>query len=57
MIPQVKNWKVTFNLRDGSVRSMVVKSSTKMLAKLAANEWLGYPAIHSRKITVNVVRS
>lgn len=57
MIPQVKNWKVTFKLRDGSVRMMVVKSSTKMLAKLAANEWLGYPAIHSKKITANVVRS
>lgn len=57
MIPKVKNWKVTFNLRDGSVRSMIVKSPTKMLARMAANEWLGFPAIHSKKITASVVRS
>jgi hypothetical protein len=56
MIPQVKNWKVTFNLRDGTVRSMVVKASTKRFAKAAANEWLGFPTIHSNKITVTVVR-
>lgn len=57
MIPKVKTWKVTFTLDDGTVLFTTVQTVNKMIAKMLANEELGYPSIHSKKITVGLVRS
>lgn len=54
MIPQPRNWKVTFFKNDGTKVSAVVLC-VKRFAKGCANAELGYPAYDSKKITVGLV--
>jgi len=56
MIPEPRNWKVTFYKNDGTVVSIVV-NCVKRFATMIANEELGYRAYGSKKITVGLVRS
>lgn len=55
MIPEPRNWKVTFFKNDGTTVSTVV-TCVKRFATMLANEELGYPAYGSKKITVGLVR-
>lgn len=57
MIPQVKTWRVTFTLLDGTILSKTVDAVNKRFAKSLANEALGYPSWNSIKITVGLIRS
>lgn len=57
MIPQVKTWKVTFTLKDGTVLFTTVETINKRFATMLANADLGYPSIHSKKITVGLLRA
>lgn len=56
MIPTPKNWKVTFILNDGTVLFTVV-NCVKRFAVMLANEQLGYPRFHSKKVSVGLVRA
>lgn len=55
MIPKVKTWKVSFTLRDGTTRFTTVQAPTKLLARMSADRWLGYPSLHSKKVTATVI--
>ncbi len=60
MIPKVKTWQVKYwTMQDsrwyGRVLTSRVQTINKRFAKMMANEALGYPAIHSHKITVGVI--
>jgi len=56
MIPEPRNWKVTFYLEDGTVVSTIV-TCVKRFAKGIANAELGYPSLRSNKITVGLVKA
>ena len=60
MIPKVKTWQVKFwTMQDsrwyGRVLTARVETINKRFARMYANEMLGYPAIHSHKITVGLI--
>jgi hypothetical protein len=55
MIPKPRNWKVTFYKNDGAILVGQV-FCVKRFAKSLANEYLGYPAYDSKKITVGLLR-
>jgi len=61
MIPKVKTWQVKYwTMQDsrwyGRVLTARVETINKRFAKMYANEALGYPAIHSHKVTVGLIK-
>ncbi len=61
MIPKVKTWQVKYwTMQDsrwyGRVLTARVETINKRFAKMYANEMLGYPAIHSHKVTVGLIK-
>jgi len=62
MIPKVKTFQVKYWTRQdsrwyGRVLVARIQTINKSFAKYYANEALGYPAIHSTKITVGVIKN
>jgi hypothetical protein len=55
MIPQSRNWKVTFYKTDGKVLSHVVHCVKRFAIGLAQDE-IGFHAYESTKITVGLVK-
>lgn len=61
MIPKVKTWQVKYwTMQDsrwyGRVLKARVQTINKRFALQMANEALGYPAIHSHKVTVGLIQ-
>ncbi len=56
MIPEPRNWKVTFFKKDGSIVSHTVWC-VKRFAVMVAQDEIGFHAFDSSKITVGLVKS